>query len=163
MKLLRGSYNAIGGPWLLDRLQLVLIGGLVVVWVSLALPDGYTWDSYVFSFLRNIALFGILLGICEAANKSIFAQTRVKPANPLYVLGFGALLGSVGYVSRMAIGYLSPIEQTSFDLGDLAVSALIGAFGIPALSTAERLRRLSRIRRRISLEQKAQSIGGNDL
>ena len=163
MKLLRDSYNAIGGPWLLDRLQLVLIGGLVVVWFSVALPDGYTWDSYVFSFLRNIALFGILLGICEAANKSIFAQTRVKPANPLYVLGFGALLGSVGYVSRMAIGYLSPIEQTSFDLGGLGVIALIGAFGIPALSTAERLRRLSRIRRRISLEQKAQSIGGNDL
>lgn len=163
MRRLRDSYSAIGGPWLLDRLQLILIGSLTVVSLSIVLPGDYTWDGYILSFLRNILVFAILLGICEVAKKSIFAQTRVKPAKPLHVFGFGALLGLLGYGCHIAIGYFLSIEEIRFDLAHSGLAALIGAVIIPLLSIVESLRRLSRIKRRIVLERQAQSIDSNEI
>ena len=47
MQALKNTFRAIGGPWLLDRLQSVLVGIPVVLIVSLAWSGAATWDQYL--------------------------------------------------------------------------------------------------------------------
>ena len=153
MQGLGRAFNAIGGPWLLDRLQSVLIGIPVVLIVSLGLSGAATWDQYVVILLSNTLIFGLVLLISELARRTIFFSIRERPANPFLVLAFGAALGAAVYLLEWFLESLLADLAGLPSLGKLAVFTVAGAILVPAASLLERLRRRSRVRRRISLER----------
>ncbi|EIC91203.1 histidine kinase [Candidatus Aquiluna sp. IMCC13023] len=153
MQALKNTFRAIGGPWLLDRLQSVLVGIPVVLIVSLAWSGAATWDQYLVTLLSNILIFGLVLLTSELARRTIFASIRERPANPFLVLAFGAGLGAVVYLLEWFLESSLADLAALPSLGRLAVFTAAGAILIPAASLLERLRRRSRVRRRINLER----------
>ena len=153
MQALKNTFGAIGGPWLLDRLQSVLVGIPVVLIVSLGWSGAATWDQYLVTLLSNILIFGLVLLTSELARRTIFASIRERPANPFLVLAFGAGLGAVVYLLEWFLESALADLAAPPSLGRLAVFTVAGAILIPAASLLERLRRRSRVRRRINLER----------
>ena len=163
MQGLRNTLIAIGGPWLLDRLQSVLIGIPVVLIVSLGLSGAATWDQYVIILLSNILIFGLVLLTSELARRTIFSSIRERPANPFLVLAFGAALGAAVYLLEWFLESLLADLAALPSLGRLVVFTVAGAILVPAASLLEKLRRRSRVRRRINLEQTATPIDQAEL
>jgi hypothetical protein len=158
MQALKNTFFAIGGPWLLDRLQSVLVGIPTVLIVSLGLSGASHWDQYAIILLRNILLFGLVLLTTELARRTIFASIRERPANPFLVLAFGAGLGASVYLLKWFLeGWLAD-PSTLPSLGWLAIFIAAGTILVPAASLLERLRRRSRVKRRINLERTAAPI-----
>ena len=156
MQDLKDAFSAIGGPWLLDRLQLVLVGVPTVVIVSLGLSGAANSDEYANFLFRNILLFGFVLLATELARRTIFASIRARPANPFLVLAFGAGMGAAFYLLKCLLD--ASLNDPNCSLGSLVAFAAAGAILVPAGSLLERLRRHSRVRRRIHLEQTAAPI-----
>ena len=153
MQALKNAFGAIGGPWLLDRLQSVLVGIPVVLIISLAWSGAATWDQYLVTLLSNILIFGLVLLTSELARRTIFASIRERPANPFLVLAVGAGLGAVVYLLEWFLESSLADLAALPSLGRLAVFTVAGAILIPAASLLERSRRRSRVRRRINLER----------
>lgn len=158
MQALRKAFQSIGGPWLLDRLQSVLIGLPLVLILTLVFAVDYTWDQYILTFLRNILTFCYVLLASELARRSIFSRIREQPANPLLVLSFGALLGVTVYLLAAAVGIFLGVPIDPVGVGLVLLWALIGALAIALGSLLERLRRWSRVRRRMHLERQADGV-----
>lgn len=158
MRFLKETFESIGGPWLLDRLQSVLVGIPIVVILSVIFPRDYTWDQYILTFLRNILIFGYVLIVSELARRTIFSRIKQQPANPLLVLSFGALLGATVYLLTEATGLLLGVPVEPVGVGSILISALIGSFVVALGSLLEKLRRWSRIRRRLNLERQADVV-----
>jgi len=97
--------------------------------------------------------FGLVLLTSELARRTIFASIRERPANPFLVLAFGAGLGAVVYLLEWFLESSLADLAAPPSLGRLAVFTVAGAILIPAASLLERLRRRSRVRRRINLER----------
>jgi signal transduction histidine kinase len=153
MQDLKNAFSAIGGPWLLDRLQLALVGVPTVLIVSLGLSGGANFDEYAFFLLRNVLLFGFVLLATELARRTIFASIRARTANPFL---FGAGMGAAFYLLKCFLD--ASMADANISLGSLVAFAAAGAILVPAGSLLERLRRHSRVRRRIHLEQTAAPI-----
>lgn len=158
MRFLKETFESIGGPWLLDRLQAVLVGIPIVVILSVAFAGDYTWDQYILTFLRNILIFGYVLIFSELARRTIFSRIKQQPANPILVLSFGALLGATVYLLTAATGLLLGVPVEPVAVGLILISALIGSFVVALGSLLEKLRRWSRIRRRLNLEWQADVV-----
>ena len=158
MRFLKETFESIGGPWLLDRLQSVLVGIPIVVILSVMFAGDYTWDQYILTFLRNILIFGYVLIVSELARRTIFSRIKQQPANPLLVLSFGALLGATVYLLTEATGLLLSVPVEPVGVGSILISALIGSFVVALGSLLEKLRRWSRIRRRLNLERQADAV-----
>ena len=158
MRFLKETFESIGGPWLLDRLQSVLVGIPIVVILSVAFAGDYTWDQYILTFLRNILIFGYVLIFSELARRTIFSRIKQQPANPILVLSFGALLGATVYLLTEATGLLLGVPVEPVAVGSILISALIGSFVVALGSLLEKLRRWSRIRRRLNLERQADAV-----
>jgi signal transduction histidine kinase len=158
MRFLKETFESIGGPWLLDRLQSVLVGIPIVVILSVIFPRDYTWDQYILTFLRNILIFGYVLIVSELARRTIFSRIKQQPANPLLVLSFGALLGATVYLLTEATGLLLGVPVEPVGVGSILISALIGSVVVALGSLLEKLRRWSRIRRRLNLERQADVV-----
>ena len=158
MRFLKETFESIGGPWLLDRLQAVLVGIPIVVILSVAFAGDYTWDQYILTFLRNILIFGYVLIFSELARRTIFSRIKQQPANPILVLSFGALLGATVYLLTAATGLLLGVPVEPVGVGSILISALIGSFVVALGSLLEKLRRWSRIRRRLNLEWQADVV-----
>ena len=158
MRFLKETFESIGGPWLLDRLQSVLVGIPIVVILSVMFAGDYTWDEYILTFLRNILIFGYVLIFSELARRTIFSRIKQQPANPLLVLSFGALLGATVYLLTEATGLLLGVPVEPVGVGSILLSALIGSFVVALGSLLEKLRRWSRIRRRLNLERQADAV-----
>ena len=158
MRFLKETFESIGGPWLLDRLQSVLVGIPIVVILSVIFPRDYTWDQYILTFLRNILIFGYVLIVSELARRTIFSRIKQQPANPLLVLSFGALLGATVYLLTEATGLLLGVPVEPVGVGLILISALIGSVVVALGSLLEKLRRWSRIRRRLNLERQADVV-----
>ena len=156
MQALKNAFSAIGGPWLLDRLQFVLVGVPTVVIVSLGLSGASNSDEYAIFLFRNILLFGFVLLATELARRTIFASIRARPANPFMVLAFGAGMGAAFYLLKCLLD--ASMADPNGSLASLVAFAAAGAILVPAGSLLERLRRHSRVRRRIHLEQTAAPI-----
>lgn len=158
MRFLKQTFESIGGPWLLDRLQSVLVGIPIVVILSVMFAGDYTWDQYILTFLRNILIFGYVLIVSELARRTIFSRIKQQPANPILVLGFGALLGATVYLLTEATGLLLGVPVEPVGVGSILISALIGSVVVALGSLLEKLRRWSRIRRRLNLERQADVV-----
>lgn len=158
MRFLKQTFESIGGPWLLDRLQSVLVGIPIVVILSVMFAGDYTWDQYILTFLRNILIFGYVLIVSELARRTIFSRIKQQPANPILVLGFGALLGATVYLLTEATGLLLGVPVEPVGVGLILISALIGSVVVALGSLLEKLRRWSRIRRRLNLERQADVV-----
>ena len=158
MRFLKETFESIGGPWLLDRLQSVLVGIPIVVILSVIFPRDYTWDQYILTFLRNILIFGYVLIVSELARRTIFSRIKQQPANPLLVLSFGALLGATVYLLTEATGLLLGVPVEPVGVGSILISALIGSVVVALGSLLEKLRRWSRVRRRLNLERQADVV-----
>lgn len=158
MRFLKETFESIGGPWLLDRLQSVLVGIPIVVILSVMFAGDYTWDQYILTFLRNILIFGYVLIVSELARRTIFSRIKQQPANPILVLGFGALLGATVYLLTEATGLLLGVPVEPVGVGSILISALIGSVVVALGSLLEKLRRWSRIRRRLNLERQADVV-----
>jgi len=158
MAFLKETFESIGGPWLLDRLQSVLVGIPIVVILSVIFPRDYTWDQYILTFLRNILIFGYVLIVSELARRTIFSRIKQQPANPLLVLSFGALLGATVYLLTEATGLLLGVPVEPVGVGSILISALIGSVVVALGSLLEKLRRWSRVRRRLNLERQADVV-----
>ena len=158
MRFLKETFESIGGPWLLDRLQSVLVGIPIVVILSVAFAGDYTWYQYILTFLRNILIFGYVLIFSELARRTIFSRIKQQPANPILVLSFGALLGATVYLLTEATGLLLGVPVEPVGVGSILISALIGSFVVALGSLLEKLRRWSRIRRRLNLERQADVV-----
>jgi len=158
MRFLKETFESIGGPWLLDRLQSVLVGIPIVVILSVAFAGDYTWDQYILTFLRNILIFGYVLIFSELARRTIFSRIKQQPANPILVLSFGALLGATVYLLTEATGLLLGVPVEPVGVGSILISALIGSFVVALGALLEKLRRWSRIRRRLNLERQADVV-----
>ena len=158
MRFLKETFESIGGPWLLDRLQSVLVGIPIVVILSVAFAGDYTWYQYILTFLRNILIFGYVLIVSELARRTIFSRIKQQPANPILVLSFGALLGATVYLLTEATGLLLGVPVEPVGVGSILLSALIGSFVVALGSLLEKLRRWSRIRRRLNLERQADAV-----
>ena len=155
MRFLKETFESIGGPWLLDRLQSVLVGIPIVVILSVAFAGDYSWYQYILTFLRNILIFGYVLIFSELVRRTIFSRIKQQPANPILVLSFGALLGATVYLLTEATGLLLGVPVEPVAVGSILISALIGSFVVALGSLLEKLRRWSRIRRRLNLERQA--------
>ena len=158
MAFLKETFESIGGPWLLDRLQSVLVGIPIVVILSVIFPRDYTWDQYILTFLRNILIFGYVLIVSELARRTIFSRIKQQPANPILVLSFGALLGATVYLLTEATGLLLGVPVEPVGVGSILISALIGSVVVALGSLLEKLRRWSRVRRRLNLERQADVV-----
>ena len=158
MRFLKETFESIGGPWLLDRLQSVLVGIPIVVILSVIFPRDYTWDQYILTFLRNILIFGYVLIVSELARRTIFSRIKQQPANPILVLSFGALLGATVYLLTEATGLLLGVPVEPVGVGSILISALIGSVVVALGSLLEKLRRWSRVRRRLNLERQADVV-----
>ncbi len=158
MRFLKETFESIGGPWLLDRLQSVLVGIPIVVVLSVIFPRDYTWDQYILTFLRNILIFGYVLIVSELARRTIFSRIKQQPANPILVLSFGALLGATVYLLTEATGLLLGVPVEPVGVGSILISALIGSVVVALGSLLEKLRRWSRVRRRLNLERQADVV-----
>ena len=141
MQALKNTFSAIGGPWLLDRLQSVLIGIPVVLIVSLAWSGAATWDQYLVTLLSNILIFGLVLLTSELARRTIFASIRERPANPFLVLAFGAGLGAVVYLLEWFLESSLADLAALPSLGRLVVFTVAGAILVPAASLLERAKK----------------------
>ena len=106
MQALKNTFGAIGGPWLLDRLQSALVGIPVILIVSLGWSGAATWDQYLVTLFSNILIFGLVLLTSELARRTIFASIRERPANPFLVLAFGAGLGAVVYLLEWVLEHI---------------------------------------------------------
>ena len=158
MRFLKETFESIGGPWLLDRLQSVLVGIPIVVILSVAFAGDYSWYQYILTFLRNILIFGYVLIFSELARRTIFSRIKQQPANPILVLSFGALLGATVYLLTEATGLLLGVPVEPVGVGSILISALIGSVVVALGSLLEKLRRWSRIRRRLNLERQADVV-----
>ena len=104
MQALKNAFGAIGGPWLLDRLQSVLVGIPVVLIVSLGWSGAATWDQYLVTLLSNILIFGLVLLTSELARRTIFASIRERPANPFPGLSVRCRIGCGRLSAGMVFG-----------------------------------------------------------
>ena len=163
MRALRDGLNSVGGPWLLDRLQFVLLGVPLVLIVSLGLSGASTYEDYATFLLQNVFLFGFVMLTIELAHRSIFSSIRQRPANPNIVFGFGAALGALFYLFRWALDMWLWGSNQLIRPGELLLFSAAGAFLIPSASILERARRRSRVRRRLELERSVEPIDQSQL
>lgn len=163
MRALRDGLSSVGGPWLLDRLQFVLLGVPLVLIVSLGLSGASTSEDYATFLLQNFFLFGFVMFTIELAHRSIFSSIRERPANPILVFGFGAALGALFYLFRWSLDmWLWGLNQL-IRPGELLLFSAAGAILIPVASILERARRRSRVKRRLELERSVRPIDQSEL